>query len=705
MSTEETSRAIENEQLHQLIIWYKRRDEALLRLNSRFRAAPDLSGVLQATAADIGRTLEAQRCVITLDIDLDTMPRVFEYCPAESLPLDKKPATVVMPIMLRHELVGTLSVQDKTSRRWGDEEVTFVRMMTGELALLLTSARLTAENQRRQREVSQLRALAKLTAEEADPFLLAQRLTEQALHLLNAEQGLVGFVRDETIQVEQFYHHGRWQQTFLEFRPGEGVAGWVLVHGRPYLSRHAKSDPQINHVFLQLFACQRVLAVPILNSGRILGVIELHNRRDQHPFDDEDVSYVQTIAHQIAIALERFHLFEEMERRTDALETLLAVSAELNEQLDPSSLIRNLVEHAVSLVGGMGGFGGVVETAVMHIGEYWQGGEWHELDDERGLRLAKRVMAAKQPYLTNDYRHEEEASQELMDRFDVRAALCVPIVNVNDQVLGFLEIHNKGDGRDPFSWADVGMMESLANAAAVAIGNTHLFKELDHQGAQLRALSAQLVTLLEDERRRIARELHDEAGQVLIGIKLNLRILAQQIPDDLPALRDDVDRLRQEVNKATERLQSLSRGLRPPTLDELGLEAALGRLTAEFEQTAGVPVQLETAVFPTRLRQPLEIACYRIVQEALTNIARHAEADSVSILLAQDAHTLWLKIRDDGQGFDLAQTPSAGLGLLGMRERANMLGGHFSIFSTLGAGTEIEVKIPLTNNLEMMGHE
>lgn len=675
------------------LAWYRQRDAALLRLNSRFRATPDLQGSLQATAVEIGRVLSARRCLVKLDVELAALPTLFEYCQAD---LTEQPAKLVAPIMLQHELVGTITVEAEAGREWRHEEVVFVNTVAGELALLLSNARLATENQRQQREVSQLRALAQLMSEESDPLRLTQRLLEQALRLLDAEQGMVGFVRGEVVAVRQFYRYGRWQPVELSFQPGEGVAGWVLVQERPYLSRNALTDPQTQTEFARQCNCRTVLAVPILSGRGVLGVIELHNRRDLQSFSEEDVSYVQTIAHQAAIALERSQLFEEMERRTNALETLLAVSAELNEQLNPALLIRHLVEHAASLVGASAGFGGLVEGVTLQVDAYWQGGSWQGVEQENA-GLAEWVMAHKRPYLTNDYRHDEQASQALITQFDVRAALCVPILNMNDEVLGFLEVHNKANGRDPFSWADVGMMESLANAAAVAIGNTYLFKELDNQGTQLRALSAQLVTLLEDERRRIARELHDEAGQLLIGIKLNLRVLAQQIPESLPTLRANVDQLRQEVNEATARLQALSRGLHPATLDELGLAAAIGRLTADFEQSSGVKVVLETAVSPHRQQRPIEIACYRIVQEALTNIARHAQANQVWVTLKQDANSLLLKIKDDGRGFDVAHTPLAGLGLLGMQERTNMLGGHFAITATYGNGTQIKVEIPIKN--------
>ena len=215
---------------------------------------------------------------------------------------------------------------------------------------------------------------------------------------------------------------------------------------------------------------------------------------------------------------------------------------------------------------------------------------------------------------------------------------------------------------------------------------------------RIQQLAQQVITAQEEERRRVARELHDESGQALIGVKLNLQVLARKIPPQLSELREEADRLRQQVNHAAERLHALSRGLRPPTLDELGLQPALRRLAADFEQSTGLPIYFESAGFDeTRLPQTVEIVCYRIVQEALTNVARHAQASQSWIGLTRQASQLTLSIRDDGQGFDptsLDPRPD-GLGLLGMKERATMLGGKLEIETTSGRGTRLIITVPL----------
>jgi signal transduction histidine kinase len=181
---------------------------------------------------------------------------------------------------------------------------------------------------------------------------------------------------------------------------------------------------------------------------------------------------------------------------------------------------------------------------------------------------------------------------------------------------------------------------------------------------------------------------------VLIGIKLGLQVLAKKIPTAQHNLQQEVARLREQINQAAVQLKSTARMLRPPTLDELGLPAALRQLAIDFEARVGVQVQVSADV-GARPSQPTETAFYRIAQEALTNAVRHGGAKHVRIELAERANTLALAVQDDGSGFELQQVAPSGLGLLGMRERATMLGGNLTIESAPTHGTRIVATAPL----------
>jgi signal transduction histidine kinase len=206
-----------------------------------------------------------------------------------------------------------------------------------------------------------------------------------------------------------------------------------------------------------------------------------------------------------------------------------------------------------------------------------------------------------------------------------------------------------------------------------------------------RALSRRLMEQQEQERGALACELHDQLGQSLFAVSLNLEAIKGELS---PAASERVPESLRAIKQMIEQVQTLAFDLRPSTLDELGLVGALRLLVARHGERAGMSVSF-TAV-PTDARAPVEIetACFRIAQEALTNVARHARASHVEInLTAQDA-VLELTVRDDGVGFNVDQ-PRSGLGLLGMSERAELADGRVDIESSPGAGTTLRASFPL----------
>lgn len=212
--------------------------------------------------------------------------------------------------------------------------------------------------------------------------------------------------------------------------------------------------------------------------------------------------------------------------------------------------------------------------------------------------------------------------------------------------------------------------------------------------ARLQALSDQLLQVQEVERANLSRELHDEFGQTLTATKLQLQMLEQQTPS--PFLEDCVAL----VDQALKQVRTLSLDLRPPQLERLGLAAALRAHVGRLSQQTGRAVSFDDAPGIPGLTGPHAVACFRIVQEALTNASRHARAQSVRVMLAVEQSVLLLEVADDGAGFDLEAKRShaaqgGSLGLLSMEERAHLLGGTLQIHSTVGGGTRITARVPL----------
>lgn len=219
--------------------------------------------------------------------------------------------------------------------------------------------------------------------------------------------------------------------------------------------------------------------------------------------------------------------------------------------------------------------------------------------------------------------------------------------------------------------------------------------EAARTGTQLQALSKRLIEVQEEERRHISRELHAEIGQALTTLTLQLKTLRQSERTD-PALIDQCVRITQI---ALEQVRDLSLDLRPPHLDDLGIEETLKWLLQRQTQATGWQTAIAVEALPARLAAPIETTCFRIAQEALTNAARHAQARNVEVDLRIVDGDLELLIRDDGSGFDpqsasLRQAERPSLGLVSMRERATLVGGEFAIASCAAGGTEIRFKVP-----------
>lgn len=212
----------------------------------------------------------------------------------------------------------------------------------------------------------------------------------------------------------------------------------------------------------------------------------------------------------------------------------------------------------------------------------------------------------------------------------------------------------------------------------------------------IRALLSDILTAQEDERRRIARELHDETAQTLTSLLVGLK--GVEASQDLGQARVSAGSLRALVSSALEGVQRIARGLRPSVLDDLGVEEALERLTTDCARANRFVVDLQvTGPRLPRLPESLEIALYRVAQEALTNASKHAAPQAVSVVVHRTANLVRLVIEDDGHGFDVAEArPDTQLGLMGMRERAHLVGGAMTVESSRGRGTTVCVTVPLS---------
>jgi PAS domain S-box-containing protein len=278
-----------------------------------------------------------------------------------------------------------------------------------------------------------------------------------------------------------------------------------------------------------------------------------------------------------------------------------------------------------------------------------------------------------------------------------RSSAALPLRH-GEQVLGALNVYSAEPAY--FTAERIQVLQSFANQAAVAIQNAQLFEQVRAGREHLQALSRQLLEVQEAERRHIARELHDEVGQALTGLKLLLDMSTRLPPDEATASLGEAQAM---VNELMTLVRDLSLDLRPAMLDDLGL---LPTLLWHFERyTAQTHVGVtftHTGLEGRRFTPEVETAAYRIVQEALTNVARHASVDQVAVRFWADQDTLGVQIEDRGTGFDpeAALAARATTGLAGMHERAVLLGGQLTVESAPGAGACVTAELPLAYEIE-----
>jgi signal transduction histidine kinase len=251
---------------------------------------------------------------------------------------------------------------------------------------------------------------------------------------------------------------------------------------------------------------------------------------------------------------------------------------------------------------------------------------------------------------------------------------------------------------------NVGLEERVAARTAEVRA---LLDESRQMQQQLRRLSHQVLQAQEEERKRISRELHDHIAQTLICINLDLVALSRQPPASFRDLQQKVARTQRRVEDSVNTLHRFSRELRPPTLDDLGLIPALRSYLKDYQQRTGLRIRFLASAGVERLNNAQSTVLYRVAQAALANIARHAKASRVEVRIHKRLSALRLEIKDDGIGFSLdggfPAKPRQRLGLLGMQERLEMVGGTLNLQSAPGRGTALRAEIPLKQRLKAKG--
>jgi signal transduction histidine kinase len=520
---------------------------------------------------------------------------------------------------------------------------------------------------------------------------LLQQLVETAAQLTGARYAALGVIDQTGTGLERFLTTGIDAETHAaigDLPRGRGILGVLIRDAAPLRLDNLGDDPRsvgfpAHHPPMRSF-----LGVPILLRGVAYGNLYLTEKEGGSGFTEEDEELTQLLAAQAAVAIENTRLYDTSTRWLRHLESLNEIGTALSGELELEPLLglvarrlRALVQARIVLIALPDSSGAALRiTAADGEGSDAYGLVGMEL--ELGGSKTGRVLQRGRSERIDSVLDDPEIDQQAARRMGVRSALYVPLI-VGGRATGVVVAHDKLGATSSFLDDDVRLAESLAARAATAVD----LSERVSRDAVRRVVEAQEV-----ERARLARELHDETGQALTSILLGLKTLEERVDSEEGGAA--VAELRDLVVKTLQDVRRLAVELRPAALDDFGLVPALERLRDTVSEQSGVSVDLRSQLGKERLPAETETALYRIVQEALTNILKHASATRVTVRLSRDERSVSLVVQDDGRGFDPESVRQGGLGLIGMRERVALLGGRLTVESSEGAGTMLRAEVP-----------
>jgi signal transduction histidine kinase len=517
---------------------------------------------------------------------------------------------------------------------------------------------------------------------------LLQRLVAAASELTGARYAALGVIDRSGSALERFLTTGIDAETHAaigELPRGRGILGVLIRDDAPLRLHNLGEDPRSvgfppNHPAMSTF-----LGVPVHLRGVAYGNLYLTEKAGGGDFTDEDEELVGLLASQAAVAIENARLYEAATGWSRQLESLNEVGNALATETELDRLLDLIARRLGELLDAR------LVTVLLPSGDdelrfAAVAGDRAELAGAtitRSTSKSGRVLERRQSERVDSVLDDPDVDHEAMRLIGARTGLWVPLL-VRGRAIGVLAAHDKPGADVRFTDTDLRLAETFATRAALAVD----LSERIAQDSLRRVVEAQ-----ELERRRLARELHDETGQALTSILLGLKGLEERSED--PDSRAATEELRELVVSTLQDVRRLAVELRPSALDDFGLVAALERLAESFAEQTGISVDFQTALADERLPEEVETALYRIVQESLTNVVKHARARRVSILLARKNGAVKAVVEDDGQGFDPAEQTGDGYGLVGMRERLALLGGRLEVESTRNAGTTIAAEVPV----------
>ncbi len=599
---------------------------------------------------------------------------------------------LILPLRTGETVVGSFVLYHDCMRRYEAEETNLAQTFANQAAIAIDHARLFEDTQRAlQRKRGLQQVVAAINASLDLPTTLNTAL-DAAMGVFKADRAAVLLIQQPPKRVicpasrklsrhyidavEEYWN----REPEREFQPdGRGIYIEDSLAGPlvPELAEAVRKEGFASQLFL-----------PLRFGGALRGMFVLYHDRTRR-YDDEERSLAQIFADQAAIAIEHARLFEAERQAREQTAVILEATRSVGSSLQLDEVLLKAASCIATSLG-------QDNCSVWLLDERRKsliprcacsaGGEVNDFPEMDPIRLEatprlRAVLQSSQPYLVEEPEDlaEIEAAAQLNERLG--AFLLVPLM-AYEHAVGWVGVPTRHPG-DRFDAAAIELAAAIGRSAALAVENARLHEQSKHLAVS-------------EERNRLARELHDSVTQSLFSMTLITQALPRILESDYAHARERVERLNELARGALAEMRALIFQLRPAAMEDEPLADALRKYAEAFRGRERVDV--EVVIDPTlRLPSPVEEGIFRIAQEALNNVAKHAKATSVSLALEVGGEVVALEVVDDGVGFaaEASERGRSGLGITSMRERAELLGGSLSIETASGTGSRVRVQIPL----------
>lgn len=609
-------------------------------------------------------------------------------------------AIIAAPMTIHGELIGVMEAVHSHPEAFGEDEKAMMETAANWVAIAIGNARQHGRLQHQFQESEALATISRALSQTLDLDRILQLIVNSARELMpRADWSIFYFLHEnETRRLEPVAIAGLEPSATDD--DAVSSATRILLHSfAPSEPESTTSKPgEVAELIKHTTEDGALVAAPVQGREGLIGILSVQTSTADG-FTGDDQRLLSMLGRQAAMAVDNARLFNDQQRARRAADTLRAANVALSQSLELPIVLDTLLDYARELIGFDYGLvllarrDGALAVEAMHglpsaddlslAIEREAFSELSALIHGRAGLVLNQLPAGMRRALPS----------EIID--NSASWLIIPMLAADSPagllVLGHREPNAYGERRSRLG-------EGLAAQATIAIQNARLFAEVQSNQERLRQLSRQIVNAQEKERQRVSRELHDEAGQALTALKISLEMIVGSWPDIPEFVGDQMDEAIEMTDHTMEQIRLLAHDLRPPVLDTFGLSTSVEGLARDFGRRTGLQIKLNSEPLPD-LPDAVAISFYRFVQEALTNVARHADATQVGIELRRDRDKIILSVEDNGRGFDVnevirASGNRAGIGLVGMQDRFELLKGWIEIDSEPEQGTTVRACVP-----------